>query len=157
MQWQWPLRPCAQGGLPHSQGTSRQPPHGCSVTFALQERAREPRSVCTVLGSCGENTLGTYLDPRPRGHNGIFLPGSPNVGQPSNCLQRHPVAICFLLPGLALLPAWAFGKPGAGPPLLAGGPWEVPGALEPGDPGTAPGPIRHTPAASFPMGRTALT
>ena len=56
-----------------------------------------------------------------------------------------------------MLSASEFGKPGAGPPLLAGGPWEVPGALELGDPSMAPGPIRRTPTASFLMGRTALT
>ena len=77
LQWRWPLGPCAQGGLPHSQGTSRQPPHGCSLTFALRERAREPRPVCTVLGSCGQNTLGAHLETGLGGPNWHFSPGEP--------------------------------------------------------------------------------
>ena len=128
-QWQWPLGPCAQGGLPHSQGTSRQPPHGCSVTFALQERARELRPVCTVLGSCGQNTLGAHLEPGPGSQTGFFRLRSPNAGRPSNCLQRPPMAVCFLLPELALLPASVFHKLGADLPFFARGPLEVPGVL----------------------------
>ena len=31
----------------------------------------------------------------------MFLPGSPKARQLSNCLQRHPIAVCFLLPELA--------------------------------------------------------
>ena len=58
---------------------------------------------------------------------GIFHLGSPTVGRPSISLQRPPVAVCFLLPELALLPALALGTPGAGAPLLAGDTWEVPG------------------------------
>ena len=126
LQRQWPLGPRAQRGLAHSQGTSRQPPHGCSITFALQEKAPRLRPVFTMPGSCRENTLGAYLDPRPRAPNWHFSHGEPFVGQPSNCLQRSPVAVCFLLPELALLPTLAFGKP---VPPLAGGPWDVPGAL----------------------------
>ena len=34
---------------------------------------------------------------------GIFLPGSPKTGQPSNYLQRLPIAVCFLLSELALI------------------------------------------------------
>ena len=74
------------------------------------------------------------------------------MGRPSISLQRPPVAVCFLLPELALLPASVFCKLGAGLPLFARGPLEVPG-----DPSMAPGPLRHTPTASFPMGSTALT
>ena len=97
-QWQWPLRPCIQGGLPHSQGTSRQPPQGCSVTFPLQERAREPRSLCTVLGSCGQNTLSAHLHPGPWGLNSHISTGKAFCGAASNCLQKHPVTVFFLLP-----------------------------------------------------------
>ena len=83
---------------------------------------------------------------------GNFCPGSPNVGQPSNCWKRPPVAVCFLLPELALLPTPALVTPGAGPPHLAKGPWDGPG-----DPCMALGPLRCTPTATSPMGRTALT
>ena len=60
---------------------------------------------------------------------GTFLLGRPNMWHPSNCLLRPPVAVCFLLPEQALLPASAFGKPGASLPPLARGPWVVSGAL----------------------------
>ena len=46
-----------------------QTPNICSVTFPLQERASEPRSVWDVLGSCGENTLCVHVDTGPRGKN----------------------------------------------------------------------------------------
>ena len=39
---------------------------------------------------------------------GIFLPGSPKTGQPSNYLQRLPIAVCFLLSELALILILAF-------------------------------------------------
>ena len=52
-----------------------------------------------------------------------------HLGAAHQCMQRPPVAVCYLLPELGLLPTWAFGKSGAGLPLLAGGPWAVPGAL----------------------------
>ena len=61
--------------------------------------------------------------------NCIFRLGSPNAEWPSNCLQRASVAVCFLLPELALLPTLALGTQGAGPTPLARGPWEVTGAL----------------------------
>ena len=67
-------------------------------------------------------------------------------------MQRPPVAVCFLLLELALLPAPALGTPGASLPPLVGGLWEVPG-----DTGMATSPLRHTPAASFPVDRTVLT
>ena len=76
-QWQWPLRPCTQGGLPHSQGTSRKSPRCSFVMFVLQERAHEPRCVWNVLGSCGENTLGTPLDLGSGGPNWHLSPGEP--------------------------------------------------------------------------------
>ena len=44
-------------------------------------------------------------------------------------MQRPPVAVCFLLPELAVLSDSVFRKPGLCLPLFAGGPWEVPGAL----------------------------
>ena len=94
---------------------------------------------------------------------GIFRLESPNAGWPSNCLQRPPVAVCFLLPELALLPAPALGTPRAGLPPLARGPWEVPGALGQVTPAWRPAPSDavltrpYSPAASFPMGRTTLT
>ena len=39
---------------------------------------------------------------------GIFLPGRPKERQPSNCLQRLPIAVCFLLSELALILILAF-------------------------------------------------
>ena len=39
---------------------------------------------------------------------GIFLPGRPKERQPSNCLQRLPIAVCFLLSELALILISAF-------------------------------------------------
>ena len=96
---------------------------------ALQERALEPRPVCTVLSSCGQNTLDAHLEPGPGAQTGLFQQGSPNAGRPSNCLQRPPMAVCFLLPELALLPASVFRKLGARPPLFTEVPLEVPGAL----------------------------
>ena len=77
LQWQWPLWPRAQGGLSPCQGMYRQPPHGCSVTFSLQERTREPRCVCTRFRSCEEDTLGAHLDPMPRGPHWHISPGEP--------------------------------------------------------------------------------
>ena len=74
--------------------------------------------------------------------------------RPSNSLNIHPIALFFLLIELALLLALAFRKPGGAPPLLSWGLLEVPGLL---DPSMAPDPLRHTLAASFPMGRTVLT
>ena len=68
-QWQWPLSPCSQGGLPHPQGMSKQTPNVCSITFPLQEKASKPRSVWDILGSCGENTLCVHVDTWPRGKN----------------------------------------------------------------------------------------
>ena len=44
-------------------------------------------------------------------------------------MQRPPMAVCFLLPELALLPAPALGVPGAGLPPLTRGPWEVLGTF----------------------------
>ena len=87
---------------------------------------------------------------------GIFHPGSPTVGWPSISLQRPPVPFCFLLPELALLPAPALGTPGLAHHPLPGthGRCQV---AQPGDPSMAPGPLRCTPTASFPMGRTTLT
>ena len=61
--------------------------------------------------------------------NCIFHPGTPNAGWPNKCLQRASVAVCFLLPELALLHTLALGMQGAGPTPLARGPWEVTGAL----------------------------
>ena len=84
----------------------------------------------------------------------VPLGGDPEVVRPSNSLNIHPIALFFLLIELALLLALAFRKPGGAPPLLSWGLLEVPGLL---DPSMAPDPLRHTPAASFPMGRTVLT
>ena len=103
--------------------------HTAVPSCALQERALEPRPVCTVLSSCGQNTLGAHLEPEPGVQTGFFRQGSPNAGRSSNCLQRPPMAVCFLLPELALLSASVFRKLGAGPPFFAGVPLEVPGAL----------------------------
>ena len=61
--------------------------------------------------------------------NCIFHPGTPNAGWPNKCLQRASVAVCFLLPELALLHTLALGMQGAGPTPRARGPWEVTGAL----------------------------
>ena len=47
----------------------------CCVSSA--ERASEPRSLCTMLGSCGQNTLGAHLEPGPRGPNWHLSPGEP--------------------------------------------------------------------------------
>ena len=46
--------------------------HVCSAGDSLQ-----PRPVCTVLCYCWQNTLGTHLEPGPRGPNWHFLPGEP--------------------------------------------------------------------------------
>ena len=150
LQWHWPLGPCTQGGLPHSQGTSSQPPHGSSIMFALQERALEPRPICTVLSSCMQNTLGAHLEPGPGAQTGFFRQGSPNAGQPSNCLQRPPMAVCFLLTELALLPASVFRKLDAGPPLFAGVLLEVPGALGHVTPAWHPAPSDTLPQPPSP-------
>ena len=154
MQRQWPLGPRAQGGLAHSQGTSRQPPHGCSITFALQEKAPRPRPVCTILGSCRENTLGAYLDPRPRAPNWHFSHGEPLRGAAQQLLAK--VSHCCLFPSARTSFAPQFGiwqasaTPCWGPMGGARCPW-------PGEPSMAPGPLRCTHTASFPMGRTAVT
>ena len=91
LQWHWPLGPRAQGGLPHSQGMSSQPPHGCFVTFALQERALEPRLICTVLSSCGQNTLGAHLEPGPGPQTGFFFArGALMQGGPATACKGLP-------------------------------------------------------------------
>ena len=90
LQWQWPLGPRAQGGLPHSQGTSRQPPHSCSVTFALQERASELRPVCSVLGSCGLTPWAPpwSLDLGPK--LAFFARGALTQGRPATACKGLP-------------------------------------------------------------------
>ena len=129
-QWQWPLRPCTQGGLPHSQGMSRQPPRCSFITFALQERAHEPRYSRMFLDPAGKTPWAPTWIPGLGSQTGLCLLGSPNTGQPSNCLQRPPMAVFFLLPELALLSTPALGTPGAGPPPLTGahGRCQVPSA-----------------------------
>ena len=57
--------------------TPREPPHSFSVMFALLERALESWPVCTLLGYCGQNTLGAHLKPGPRGPNRHFSPTEP--------------------------------------------------------------------------------
>ena len=39
--WPWPLRPCAQGGLPPSQGKSKEAPNGCSIMFLRESLPRQ--------------------------------------------------------------------------------------------------------------------
>ena len=107
-QWQWPLRPCAQRGLPLSQGKSKQGPNGCSVTFPLQERAREPGSVWNVLRSCRGNTLCAHVDIGPRGQILHFSSKEPEHGATQQLLEMHPIGVFFLLTEGALLPAMDF-------------------------------------------------
>ena len=59
----------------------------------------------------------------------IFLLGSPNVVQPSNCLNIHQIALFFLLTELALLPTLGFLKQRGGPQLFTWDPFEVQGHL----------------------------
>ena len=89
--------------------------------------------------------------------SGIFLLGSPKEGQSSNCLQK--ASCCCFLPSARASFAphcniWqARGRPTTPCKGPMGGAW----CPRPGDPNMAPGPLRRTPAASLPMGRTALT
>ena len=121
----------------------------CSTPFALWESSSEPRSVRKILGSYRDTpcVLTCISDLGATGP--LFLSGGDTeVVRPSISLNIHPIAFFFLLIELALLLALAFRKPGGAPPLLS---W---GLL---DPSMALDPLRHTPAASFPMGRTVLT
>ena len=48
---QFPLSLRAFGGSPHSQGKANRHPNVCSITFSLEERSSEPRSVWK-FGNC---------------------------------------------------------------------------------------------------------
>ena len=123
----------------------------CSVTFALQERPLEPRPICTMLSSCGQNTLGAHLEPGPGAQTGFFWQGSPNAGQPSNCLQRKASHGCLLPSARAsFATSSVFRKLGAGPPLFAGVPLEVPGALGHVTPAWHPAPSDTLPQPPSP-------
>ena len=61
------------------------------------------------LAPAGRTPWAPALSPGLGAPTGIFRLESPNAGWPSNCLQRPPMAVCLLLPELALLPLrhWA--------------------------------------------------
>ena len=98
--------------------------------FPLQERFNESRIVWSILGSYRDTPCVSSWIPVLGGKIHIFLSGSPNVVWPSNCLKIHPIAVFFLLTGLALLPPLGFLRQGGGLQLLPGGPFEVQGALD---------------------------
>ena len=83
--------------------------------FPLQERFNESRIVWSILGSYRDTPCVSSWIPVLGGKIHIFLSGSPNVVWPSNCLKIHPIAVFFLLTGLALLPLWDFWGKGAAP------------------------------------------
>lgn len=78
------------------------------------------------------------------------------MGQPSSYLQRHPIAVCFILPELALLPISAFLQSVGVLPLLTRGPQEVPGSLHQVTPVWHLAPS-DSPTASFPIVWTTMT
>ena len=63
-------------------------------------RGRWAGRVCLLKVTCGQNTWVPTWSLGLGAQTGIFHPGSPN-----NCLQRPPVAVCFLLPELACVRA----------------------------------------------------
>ena len=77
-----PWGPVHKEEVPHSQGTSKQHPNVCSISFPLQERSSEPRSVWNILGSCGDTPCVSTWILGLGGKTHIFFLGggvSPNV------------------------------------------------------------------------------
>ena len=141
------------GGLPVSQGKLKQGPNGYSVTFPLQERAREPGSVWNVLRSCRGNTLCAHVDTGSRGQ--IFLPRSLNTRRPSNCLKCILLVFSSFRQRELCSPPWISEARGQ-PTTLCLGPMGGARCPRPGDSSMAPAPS-DTPAACIPLGRTALS